>query len=204
MEIPASQTSACLPLSRRLRRAVLVALLLGLWAPCKIVWEQKIAREQDALRYHGVAMTRQLRDQLSQGMTMAVLSGMRNVVADLVWLNVTPAWMEQQWFKIAGYINLATMLQPRAPLFWDMGGWELAWNASVDALGNPRSNPDLRQIKASRFWIELYGGQPDCWGIFLWSLSDCWPQISPAYIAYPFNPKPSLIAVKEAYARINR
>ena len=154
MEIPASQTSACLPLSRRLRRAVLVALLLGLWAPCKIVWEQKIAREQDALRYHGVAMTRQLRDQLSQGMTMAVLSGMRNVVADLVWLNVTPAWMEQQWFKIAGYINLATMLQPRAPLFWDMGGWELAWNASVDALGNPRSNPDLRQIKASRFWIE--------------------------------------------------
>jgi len=58
--------------------------------------------------------------------------------------------------------------------------------------------------EASRFWIELYGGQPDCWGIFLWSLSDCWPQISPAYIAYPFNPKPSLIAVKEAYARINR
>ncbi len=58
--------------------------------------------------------------------------------------------------------------------------------------------------EASEFWIELYGGQPDCWGIFLWSLSDCWPQISPAYIAYPFNPKPSLVAVKEAYGRIGR
>ena len=58
--------------------------------------------------------------------------------------------------------------------------------------------------EASRFWIELYGSQPDCWGIFLWSLSDCWPQISPAYIAYPFHPKPSLTAVKEAYGKIQR
>ncbi len=58
--------------------------------------------------------------------------------------------------------------------------------------------------EASRFWIELYGGQPDCWGLFLWSLSDCWPQISPAYIAYPFGPKPALDAVREAYGRIQR
>jgi beta-mannosidase len=58
--------------------------------------------------------------------------------------------------------------------------------------------------EATRFWIEFYGGQPDCWGIFLWSLSDCWPQISPAYIAYPFNPKPSLDAVREGYAGILR
>ncbi len=58
--------------------------------------------------------------------------------------------------------------------------------------------------EATRFWIELYGNQPDCWGLFLWSLSDCWPQISPAYIAYPFNPKPSLNAVRDAYAAIRR
>ncbi|MBS0664666.1 MAG: hypothetical protein JSR48_15470 [Verrucomicrobia bacterium] len=58
--------------------------------------------------------------------------------------------------------------------------------------------------EATRFWIELYGNQPECWGLFLWSLSDCWPQISPAYIAYPFNPKPSLDAVRDAYAAIRR
>jgi tetratricopeptide (TPR) repeat protein len=155
MEIPASQMSTCLPLSWRLRRAVLVALLLGLWAPCKIVWEQRIAHEQDFLRYQGVPMTRQLRDELGQGLTIGVLSGMRSVVADLVWLNVTTAWMNQEWFRMGGYINLCTALQPRAPIFWDMGGWHLAWNASVDAMGNPRSQThDLRQIKASRFWID--------------------------------------------------
>ena len=50
MESSASPMSTGLPLSLRLRRATLVALLLGLWAPCKIVWEQHINREQDYLR----------------------------------------------------------------------------------------------------------------------------------------------------------
>ncbi len=83
---------------------------------------------------------------------------------------------------------------------------------SIEARGwpEPTSLDDLiaksQQLhaEASRFWIELYAGQPGCWGIFLWSLSDCWPQISPAYIAYPFHPKPALTAVQEAYARVRR
>jgi beta-mannosidase len=83
---------------------------------------------------------------------------------------------------------------------------------SIKARGwdEPRSLEDLidksqrLHSEASQFWIEFYGGQPDCWGIFLWSLSDCWPQISPAYIAYPFSPKPSLAAVRDAYGRIPR
>ena len=154
MEIPASQMSACLPLSWRLRRAALVALLLGLWAPCKIVWEQRIAREQDFLRYHGVTMTRQLRDELGQGLTIGVLAGMRSVVADLVWLNVTTAWMNQEWFRMGAYINLCTALQPRAPVFWDMGGWQLAWNASIAALQNPTQPNELRRLKASHFWVD--------------------------------------------------
>ena len=128
MQLPNLHSSTCLPLSWRLRRAILVALLLGLWAPFKIVWEQDIARQQDLLRYGGVTMTRQLRDQLGQGLTIGVLSGMRNVVADLVWLQVTTEWMNNEWFKMGAYINLCTALQPRATVFWEMGGWHLAWN----------------------------------------------------------------------------
>jgi tetratricopeptide (TPR) repeat protein len=154
MELPSFQTSTCLPLSWRLRRAVLVALLLGLWAPCKIVWEQRIAHEQDILRYNGAPMTRLLRDKLTQGLTIGVLSGMRNVVADFVWLQVTAEWMNNEWFRMSAYINLCTALQPRAPVFWDMGGWQLAWNASVAALEDRTQPNELRRIKASRFWID--------------------------------------------------
>ncbi|MCF7688928.1 MAG: hypothetical protein K9N01_11565 [Cephaloticoccus sp.] len=58
--------------------------------------------------------------------------------------------------------------------------------------------------EASEFWITHYGSQPQCWGIFLWSLSDCWPQISPAYIAWPYSIKPALTAVRTAYGAIAR
>ena len=143
-----------LPLHLRLRRAVLIALILGLWAPFKVVWEREIAREQDLLRYRGVEMTRQLRDQLGQGLTIGVLSGMGSVVADFLWLNVEIAWEHQDWFKMGGYINLCTALQPRSTTFWDIGGWQLAWNASV-AASLDRTQPDpLRRLKNSRFWID--------------------------------------------------
>ena len=153
MEIPASPNATTLPLARRLRRALLVALILGLWAPAKIAWEQEIAHEQDFLRYKGTPMTRQLRDQLGQGLTIGVLSGMRSAVADLVWLNVTSAWMTQDWFRMSTYITLCTDLQPRASVFWVMGGWELAWNASIPSLTDPKLPDDLHRLKASRYWL---------------------------------------------------
>ncbi len=62
----------------------------------------------------------------------------------------------------------------------------------------------LTQAEATEFWIDFYGGQSQCWGIFLWNLADCWPQMSDAYIAYPMAPKPALDAVRRAYARIDR
>ena len=37
---------------------------------------------------------------------------MGSVVADLVWLNVPTAWMNEEWFRMSGYINLCMALQP--------------------------------------------------------------------------------------------
>jgi tetratricopeptide (TPR) repeat protein len=147
--------AAGLPLAVRLKRAVLIALLLGAWAPFKIMWERQIAAEQDQLRYHGIVITRQLRDELGQGFSLGVLSGMGSVVADLLWIvNVTLIWENQEWFKIASYINLCTTLQPRSITFWDGGGWQLAWNASVGAMQDVQDRDPLRRLKASRYWIE--------------------------------------------------
>jgi len=156
MDIPASHLNTGLPLAWRLRRAALIALLLGLWAPLKIVWEQKIGHEQDMMRYGGAPMTRQLRDQLGQGLTIGVLSGMRSVVADFIFvINLTIAWEDQDWIQMAKYISLVTNLQPRAPVFWSIGGWHLAYNASVSAMQDVKSQPNgLRRIKASRYWID--------------------------------------------------
>lgn len=156
MEIPASRELTTLPLKMRLRRAFLVALLLGLWAPVKILWEEQIGHEQNVLRYGAAPITIGLRDQLGQGLTIGVLAGMRSVVADFIFvIGVTIAWENEEWFKLAEYVSLCTTLQPRAPIFWDIGGWHLAYNASVGAMEDVRNQPnELRRIKASRYWIE--------------------------------------------------
>jgi len=91
------------------------------------------------------------------------------------------------------------------------GRYRTLWD-SIKARGweEPKSLEDLiaktqqLQAEASKFWVEFYGGQPNCWGIFLWNLADSWPQMSDAYIAYPFHPKAGLAAVKEAYGQLRR
>jgi beta-mannosidase len=60
------------------------------------------------------------------------------------------------------------------------------------------------QAEATFTWIKHFSSDPECWGIFLWNLADCWPQVSDAYIAYPFNPKPAFAVVKEEYSKISR
>jgi beta-mannosidase len=59
------------------------------------------------------------------------------------------------------------------------------------------------QAEATAFWIENFSKQPDCWGIFLWNLCDCWPQIADAYISYDLHKKPALKAVKDGYEKIS-
>jgi beta-mannosidase len=78
-------------------------------------------------------------------------------------------------------------------------GW-----AAPDSLDDLIAKTQQLQAEATLTWIRHFGGLPDCWGIFLWNLADCWPQVSDAYIAYPFQPKPALEAVRQAYAQIRR
>ena len=60
------------------------------------------------------------------------------------------------------------------------------------------------QADACRYWIEFYGSNPQSWGLLLWNLCDCWPQVSDAVISYDLEPKPAYRAIQEAYGKLNR
>jgi beta-mannosidase len=60
------------------------------------------------------------------------------------------------------------------------------------------------QAAACRTWIADCAARPDCGGILIWNLADCWPQMSDAAIAWPFHPKKVYAAVKGAFAAIGR
>lgn len=137
----------------RHRTAVWLALILAAWGSVKVFWEEDIERRETALRFHGFTINRGLRDQLGQGMMLGLLSGFRGVVADVIWLMVTTAWQDKQWFRVKNLIDLSTTLQPRFIPFWDLGGWHLAWNASVDRRNNRDETNVMRRLKEERFWI---------------------------------------------------
>jgi len=93
-------------------------------------------------------------------------------------------------------------MEGRFRTFWDSikaRGWE-----EPSSLEDLIAKTQKLQAEATKFWVEFYGNQPECWGIFLWNLADSWPQMSDAYIAYPFHPKPAFAAVKEAYGALKR
>ncbi len=77
-----------------------------------------------------------------------------------------------------------------------------------NGLPEPRSLEELiditqdLQAKAYVKWVEHYSNLPECGGILLWNVCDCWPQISDAVIAYPLVPKKAYYAVKEVFQRI--
>ncbi len=87
-----------------------------------------------------------------------------------------------------------------------------SWFSTIanNGLPKPRNLDELirysqqSQTEATASWIEHFSSQPNCWGIFLWNLCDCWPQISDAYIAFGFHEKPALQAVQKGYSNIRR
>lgn len=132
----------------------LAIIFLFAWGAIKVKWEESLERRQNELRYHRVAINLGLRDQLSQGMVIGLLSGFRAVVADACWLGVMDDFANEQWFRLQQKVKLVTTLQPRSVSFWEMGGWHLAWNASSERLHN-RKEPNLaRRLKEARYWVE--------------------------------------------------
>jgi hypothetical protein len=141
----------------RLRWTRPLALALAgllVWGGVKVHWEEHIAQEQGTYRYHGfTALPRGTSDQLTQGTFLALLGGLRAVVANYFWIEMTDAWQEREWFRVRSLINLSTTLQPRSTLFWNIGAWQLAWNASVDKLNNLAEASAARRALDARFWI---------------------------------------------------
>ena len=49
---------------------------------------------------------------------------------------------------------MATLLQPRVALFWDLASWHLAWNAAVSAERYGGESSETRRRIEARKWVE--------------------------------------------------
>ena len=142
-------------LKKRLSRAFFLALLLGVWGGVKVQWEENIAKTQDDLRFGGVPVTMDLREQLGQGLMIGLLGGMRAVVSDCVWLEGIPYWEDEDWRQLRNCIRICNILQPRCEVFWWRGGYEMSFDAACEVRRDTHTEPNLyRRMRNYFFWVE--------------------------------------------------
>ena len=60
------------------------------------------------------------------------------------------------------------------------------------------------QAEAFKTWVKHFASRPECGGIILWNLADCWPQMSDAVIAWPLYIKKAYHTAKTAFLSIGR
>ena len=73
-------------------------------------------------------MSFQLREAIGQNLAIALLAGMRGIVADFLWIQGHGFWEKKEWLRQYRNIEVVVTLQPQSIMFWDLGQWHMAWN----------------------------------------------------------------------------
>lgn len=138
-----------------MKRIAIVLAALLLFGAVKFPLEKALDQEHRNAYFRGARLNLSLREQIGQGAFLAALSGFRGVIADLLSLQANEAWQNTQWSRVILLYNQITTLEPRLPLHWEMAADYLAFDASVNALEDPRIPRQSLRVKASREYIQI-------------------------------------------------
>jgi len=76
------------------------------------------------------------------------------VAADFVWIWSHSDWEQKRWFQQYNKMQVATMLQPRSVLFWDVGSWHMAWNIGYAERVDTNNYTLAQGMKRELVWHE--------------------------------------------------
>ena len=141
-------------MSRTLSLALASLLILG-WGTLKLPWEIRMTRNQRlaTVGFSGPTAVA-VREKLGQGLVLAALGGFRGLAANALMLQAHGAWEHQQWVRVRSALEMATLLQPRVAIFWDLASWHMAWNAAVAAEQYSGEASETRRRIEARKWVE--------------------------------------------------
>jgi hypothetical protein len=131
---------------------LLVAILLFGTGLGLMPMENSIRRQRLRLKYGGARVTFALREAIGQNLAIALLAGLRGVVADFVWIQSHSYWEKKEWLRQYRDMEIVSALQPQSILFWDLGSWHMAWNIGYGALTDPNNRTRAEGIKRERDW----------------------------------------------------
>ena len=130
-------------------RAFWLILILAIGGAIKIPAEQNLARQSP------VWAALSLGEQFREGALLASLSGLRALVANVLYIEAHVAWEQTQWARMLLLFRQVTALQPGVVLFWDTAAWHMAWNASAAVMNDSREPRVALRVRRQREFIEI-------------------------------------------------
>ena len=136
--------------------AIVVALLLVPGLFFKSAYEESLDQMHQTLKYGSVRnyMALEMRQKFPQYIFIAVLSGFRGTVADLLWISAHTDWQNRLWYRMEEKMDLVTLLQPQSIHFWVTSAWHKAWNFSYAASVDPEEPRAAVRFRNQKIWIE--------------------------------------------------
>jgi hypothetical protein len=135
-----------------MRTKLLVTIVLFGTGLILLPMENAVRAQRLRMKYGGSRVTFELREAIGQNLAIALLAGMRGVVADFVWLNSHTFWEKKEWLRQYRDMEVAVTLQPQSVLFWDLGQWHIAWNIGYGSLSDPKNRTQAEGIKREHGW----------------------------------------------------
>lgn len=136
-------------------RALLGLAAILVFGVLKLPAERSLALEHRESHLADVDLNLSLREKVGQVGFVAVLSGFRALLADLLFIQAHAAWERTEWGRVLFLFRQVTALQPHVPLFWDMAAWHMAWNASAAAMNDPSQPRQTLRVKAQREYFAI-------------------------------------------------
>jgi len=135
-----------------MRHKFLAILVLVLAAVLFSPLENRIQAERVWRKYGGARVSLPLREKLGQGTAVALLAGLRGVVADFLWIQNADYFVKDEWVPMYRNIELVTTLQPQSTTFWEQGAWHMGWNIGYSVSKDPKNENTAQGIRREREW----------------------------------------------------
>jgi len=152
-------------------RALLLVIVFGV---VRLPIEHSLDQEGREAYFRQTEFNFDMRERLTQLTFLAALSGLRALVADMLWLKAYNSFENAEWGRMSYLLDTVTTLQPRSEMFWDLAHWHMAYNASSWAYNSSGLPREALRRKAQQEYFELgrdflergIANNPD--SVFLW------------------------------------
>lgn len=140
-------------LPRNARKTLTALAILLVFGMVRARWEDGLTRRfVDEGLLLEIATT-DLRSTVGRSAALALLGGLRPLVAIYTTLHAFDAWTFRQWDVVERDYRLITTLMPEDTDSWKTGAWHMAYNASASELFDDSSIPTAVREKNSRDWV---------------------------------------------------